>query len=86
MRTATAGTLESMDCMVTVSAGSGVSVEITGAGAARFGTAMVSKVRSVLERLGATDVSVSVQDNGALDIVLGARVEAAWVRYTGGEA
>ena len=33
--------------------------------------------------LGATDLAVTVQDNGALDIVLGARVEAAYKRLKG---
>ena len=46
---------------------------------------MEKKVRQVLESLQASDVSVNVQDNGALDIVLGARVEAAYRRFAGGE-
>ncbi|EFQ24306.1 citrate lyase acyl carrier protein [Aminomonas paucivorans] len=88
MKTAQAGTVESMDCLVTLSegtAGSGVAVQIAGSGAARFRTAMEKKVRQVLESLQASDVSVNVQDNGALDIVLGARVEAAYRRFAGGE-
>ena len=85
MKTAQAGTVESMDCLVTLSEGTGVTVQIAGAGAARFGTAMEKKIRQVLEALGASNVAVSVQDNGALDIVLGARVEAAYRRFAGGE-
>ena len=49
-------------------------------------TAMEKKIRQVLEALGASNVAVSVQDNGALDLVLGARVEAAYRRFAGGEA
>ncbi|MDR1482900.1 MAG: citrate lyase acyl carrier protein [Synergistaceae bacterium] len=83
--TARAGTIESMDCLVTISGSNGGRrIEISGAGAARFKEAMELKINEVLDRLSAPDVKVSVQDNGALDIVLGARVEAAVARYLGG--
>ena len=82
--TAQAGTIESMDCLVTVTGSDdGRRIEINGASAARFSEAMKSRVSEVLDRLSAPDVRVSVQDNGALDIVLGARVEAAVTRYLG---
>ena len=77
MKTSQAGTLESMDCLVTLE------VEITGASAARFKSAMEKKITETLASLGATDLAVTVQDNGALDIVLGARVEAAYKRLKG---
>ena len=35
--------------------------------------------------MGVKDIDVSIQDNGALDIVLGARVEAAVKRMMGGD-
>lgn len=88
MKTAQAGTLESMDCLVTLTEaapGAGVKIEITGAGAARFMTAMEKKIHETLAALGVKDINVAVQDNGALDIVLGARVEAAHRRLTGGK-
>lgn len=88
MKTAQAGTLESMDCLVTLTErepGSGVIIEITGASAARFKSAMEKKISETLAELGIKDIAVAVQDNGALDIVLGARVEAAYGRLTGGK-
>ena len=88
MKTAQAGTLESMDCLVTVTEaqnGAGVKIDITGASAARFRTAMEKKITEVLSAMKASDIEVQVQDNGALDIVLGARVEAA-VKRLGGAA
>ncbi len=88
MKTAQAGTLESMDCLVTLTEaapGAGISIEITGAGAARFRTAMEKKIKETLEAMGVKDINAAVQDNGALDIVLGARVEAAFGRMTGGK-
>jgi citrate lyase subunit gamma (acyl carrier protein) len=86
VRTAQAGTVESMDCLVTVSeSDEGRIVEITGSGAARFKDAMEAKINAALDALEASSerggVRVSVQDNGALDIVLGARVEAAYRRF-----
>ena len=41
---------------------------------------MEKKITETLEELGVKDIEAAVQDNGALDIVLGARVEAAYKR------
>ncbi len=83
---AQAGTLESMDCLVTIErAEKGRMVEISGSGATRFRSAMTAKVNAVLDTLSVSvPVRVHVQDNGAQDIVLGARVEAAYRRFAGG--
>ncbi|GAB6280679.1 MAG: citrate lyase acyl carrier protein [Thermovirga sp.] len=89
MKTAQAGTLESMDCIVTVSEserGRGISVSMEGASVARFGGAIISSTKEILKNLGIRDISVSIQDNGAGDLVLRARVEAAAKRLTGGDA
>lgn len=88
MKTAQAGTLESMDCVVSLTegtAGSGMTVTLSGGSAARFGKAMEKTVLETLRQMGAVDAVANVQDNGALDIVLAARVEAAWKRLTGGD-
>lgn len=76
-----------MDCLVTATQGvpgSGVKVEITGSSAARFKSAMEKKVNEVVVSLGAKDIDLSIQDNGAIDLVLGARVEAALKKLMGG--
>lgn len=76
-----------MDCLVTVTGnapGSGVKIEITGSSAARFKSAMEKKVGEVVASLGAKDIDLSIQDNGAIDLVLGARVEAALKKLAGG--
>ncbi|MCI7402938.1 citrate lyase acyl carrier protein [Pyramidobacter sp.] len=86
MKTASAGTLESMDCLVTVSEGgrgSGLAVELEGSGVSRFRSAMEKTVRDTLEALGANDLTVNVNDRGALDVVLEARVETAVKRLRG---
>jgi citrate lyase subunit gamma (acyl carrier protein) len=90
MKIAQAGTVESMDCRVTITESDGpVTVGIAGSGAARFAAAMEAEVREVLSGLGASQsdgLRVDVQDNGALGLVLGARVESAYLRFRGGAA
>ncbi|HOO63715.1 MAG TPA: citrate lyase ACP [Synergistaceae bacterium] len=90
MKTTSAGTIESMDCLVTVSEGSpgsGVTVAITGSSAARFSTAMKKTVLATAQELACSgDMTIAVQDNGALDLVLAARTKAAVLRFTGGAA
>ena len=86
MKTASAGTLESMDCLVTVTEaapGSGVTLEMEGSSVNRFRTAMEKTVMATLRNLNATDVSVNVNDHGSLDVVLEARVETAVLRLRG---
>jgi citrate lyase subunit gamma (acyl carrier protein) len=72
-----------MDCLVTVTAsGGGRRVEISGGGTSRFRDVMEKKINQVLDGLGEREnVTISVQDNGAVDLVLGARVEAAYLRF-----
>ena len=82
-KTAQAGTLESMDCVVTITGPEKNRViEITGSASARFGTAMKKVINETLDGLEVSEpVRVHVQDNGAMDVILGARVEAAYKRY-----
>ena len=52
MKTASAGTLESMDCLVTVTEaapGSGAVIELEGSSVSRFRSAMEKTVRSTLQ-------------------------------------
>jgi citrate lyase subunit gamma (acyl carrier protein) len=74
-----------MDCLVTISAsGERRQIEISGGGVSRFRAAMEQKINQVLDGLGSSEnIAISVQDNGAVDTVLGARVEAAYLRFRG---
>ena len=83
IKTAQAGTLESMDCLVVVAdSGAERVIEISGGTVGRCKASMEKKINDTLDALGAGEcIRVSVQDNGALDVVLGARVEAAYKRY-----
>ena len=78
-KTAIAGTLESMDCLVTVERGTG-KVELEGTSVARFRSSMENTIRNVKSSMNAQDIDIRVQDRGALDITLEARVRAAIMR------
>jgi citrate lyase subunit gamma (acyl carrier protein) len=88
LRTGQAGTIESMDCLVTIAqAHEGRRIDITGHGASRFKSVMEARINRVVDGLELSGMarhsplSISVQDNGALDVVLEARLEAAYFRY-----
>jgi citrate lyase subunit gamma (acyl carrier protein) len=74
-----------MDCVVTITnAEKDREIDITGNASARFETVMKKVINETLDGLGTPyPVRVHVQDNGAMDVVLGARVEAAYKRYAG---
>ena len=81
---ALAGTLESSDCLVREPA-EGISVAIHSVVEQQFGEQIRQVACTVLEKLGVTGAAVDIQDYGALDCVIAARVETA-VRRAGKEA
>lgn len=88
-REAVAGTLESSDVMVRVApmpdhdAAPAVTILVTSSVMAQFGNAIRAVVTDTVERLGLTDGQVIVEDKGALDCTLRARVQAACLRGSG---
>lgn len=83
MKSAIAGTLESSDLLVRVEPNEeSLSLEINSIVKDRFGELIESEVRSVLDSLNVTFGSVFIDDKGALDCVIKARVETA-VRRAG---
>jgi citrate lyase subunit gamma (acyl carrier protein) len=74
-----------MDCLVAVAdSDAGRVIEISGASAVRFKSSMEKTINDTLDALGAGErLRISVRDNGALGVVLGARVETAYKRYAG---
>ena len=78
---ATAGTLESSDCMVTVEPGNGKSeFSLESVVAHQFGNQMRKVTLETLANLGVDNVKISIVDKGALDCTLKARVECAVFR------
>lgn len=84
---ATAGTLESSDCLVTVEPGEGsVNLELSSSVMNQYGRQIKVTVLETLERLGVDSASVTVVDKGALDCTIKARVECAVFRSCGESA
>lgn len=79
-RSAASGSLESSDAMVTISPGEGLTVEIESVVMKQFGPAIEAAVRQELARQGVEDAQVRVQDKGALECTIRARVETAILR------
>jgi citrate lyase subunit gamma (acyl carrier protein) len=83
-KTAMAGSLESNDALVTLrSIDKGIELEIDSIVEEQFRDRIEEVVYKTLERLKVDKVHVKIQDRGALDCVLEARIEAAVLR--GGE-
>ncbi len=88
MKVAQAGSLESCDALITVRElpqGSGVKISIEGTSKYRFGEHIRKLIEETLSSLGEKDIEVQVQDNGALDPTLKARLETAVSRLREGE-
>ena len=81
LRSASAGTLESSDVFVEIApADNGIEIELNSVVQAQFGEDILAVVREVLAECGVENARVSVQDRGALDCVIRARVETAVLR------
>jgi citrate lyase subunit gamma (acyl carrier protein) len=80
---ASAGTLESSDCLVTVTL-SGNTVEYEGANRSIFWGRTEKIAREIMEKYSVENASIHIQDQGALEITLRARIETAMERALGG--
>lgn len=87
IKSATAGSLESNDVMIGVypKESPGVEIEIDSILKLQFGDRILAAVRQVAEELQVEAATVKVLDKGALDFVIRARAEAAFLRAKGGE-
>ena len=78
---ASAGTLESSDCLVTVEPGNqGIDFSLESSVAHQFGNQIRKVVLQTLKDLEVDDVRISIVDKGALDCTIRARVEGAVFR------
>lgn len=81
---ASAGTMESSDVYVEIEPGNGqLEIQLESVVKVQYGAAIEAAVRDVLQEQGITDACVRVNDRGALDCVIRARVEAAVLRGKG---
>ena len=78
---ATAGTLESSDALITVEPGEGgIALDVTSSVMNQYGRQIRATILETLERLDVTSAKLTVVDKGALDCTLKARVECAVFR------
>lgn len=78
-----AGTMQSSDLMVIVEPADGLVIEIESTVKKQFEHLIRARVELVLARLGAERLRVSINDRGALDYAIEARLEAALQRAGG---
>lgn len=79
---AMAGTLESSDVQITLrpNPGQGIQIDLRSDVKAMFGDAIEATVRAVLAEFDVADALVDVDDKGALDFAIRARMECAICR------
>lgn len=81
-KTATAGTMESSDIMVTIcnNENKGIEIQLESSVEKQFGKQITKVITQSAERLGLENAQIIAVDKGALDCVIKARVEAAIYR------
>ncbi|MGI6451968.1 MAG: citrate lyase acyl carrier protein [Syntrophomonadaceae bacterium] len=79
-RESAAGSLEKSDCLVTVKPSKQLALEIESSVMMRYGNQIRKVVNDALEEMQVTSGYIRVQDNGALDYCLRARVITALKR------
>ncbi|MFA0887964.1 MAG: citrate lyase acyl carrier protein [Synergistales bacterium] len=82
VRMAQAGTLESADCLVTVVPAEEFGLDYRGGNRKLFGERTRKLVLETLDRHGFSGVQVTIRDQGALELVIRARLETALKRAT----
>ena len=77
VKTASAGTLESSDCLVTVSPGDTMEVHLESVILKRYGQHLSALAQETLSALHVTSGTIEIRDCGALDYCIRARLTAA---------
>ena len=79
--TASAGTIEKCDCLVTVSKGEGdIKINLSSKVLYQYGDSIRNTILQTLNKLDVNNVTVDVEDMGAFEYVIVARLEAAIYR------
>lgn len=83
---AVAGTLESSDVYVMVAPAETLEIEIQSVVYQQFGDQIRRSIQEVVQAMGVESGKISVNDKGAIDCVIKARVETAIKRAKGGRS
>ena len=84
--TATAGTMESNDIMITLAQSGGIRISLTSNVLQQFGRQIEAVIRDTLAHYGIENAEVTAVDKGALDCTVRARVTAAIFRAAQSDA
>ena len=83
LKPASAGTMESSDALVELEPAQGRQIQLTSVVEAQLGDAIRAVAEELLDQFGLTDVCLRIDDRGALECVLRARIETAILRAKG---
>ncbi len=83
LKPASAGTLESSDVMVELEPAESRSIELHSVVEKQFGPSIVALAEEMLEQAGLDKVCLRIEDRGALECVLRARIETVILRAKG---
>ena len=81
-KAAVAGTLESSDAQIRIAPNSSLEIELNSSVGKQFGDDILATINEVLAQFNVTAAKIIVEDKGALDCVLRARLKAALLRAT----
>lgn len=79
-----AGSFDSNDCLVTIKEASSLTINIESIVKDYFYEQILACVENALKEANAKNVSVEIQDKGALDFTIRARVLTAYKRFLDG--
>ena len=80
---ASAGTMESSDVLVELVPAQGRDIQLTSVVEAQFGDSIRAVAGEMLDQFGLDNVCLRIDDRGALECVLRARIETAILRAKG---
>ena len=83
LKPASAGTMESSDVLVELVPAEGRQIQLTSVVEAQFGDSIRAVADEMLDQFGLQNVCPRIDDRGALECVLRARVETAILRAKG---
>lgn len=79
---AVAGTLESSDVQVRIAPATSLDIELNSSVGKQFGEDILATIQDVLTTFNVKSAQIIVEDKGALDCVLRARLKTALLRAT----
>jgi len=83
LKPASAGTMESSDVLVELVPAEGREIQLTSVVEAQFGDSIRAVAGEMLDQFGLSNVCLRIDDRGALECVLRARIETAILRAKG---